>query len=106
MMKDTQLAFIGGGNMATSLIGGLVADNLNPNQITVSDSDDQQRERLAAHPTAILSPVEGHLARLEPRQRRCDPGIHAVADDKRGVRQVRPTTTRVEHMFDPGAPDD
>jgi pyrroline-5-carboxylate reductase len=49
MMKDTQLAFIGGGNMATSLIGGLVADNLDPNQITVCDSDDQQRERLAAN---------------------------------------------------------
>lgn len=49
MMKDTQLAFIGGGNMAASLIGGLVADNLDPNQITVSDNDDQQRERLAAN---------------------------------------------------------
>jgi pyrroline-5-carboxylate reductase len=47
MMKDTQLAFIGGGNMAASLIGGLVADNLNPNQITVSDSDERQREALA-----------------------------------------------------------
>lgn len=49
MMKDTQLAFIGGGNMAASLIGGLVADNLDPNQITVSDNDDRQRERLAAN---------------------------------------------------------
>jgi pyrroline-5-carboxylate reductase len=48
MMKNTRLTFIGGGNMATSLIGGLVADNIDPNQITVSDSDEAQREALAA----------------------------------------------------------
>lgn len=47
-MKKVKLAFIGGGNMASSLIGGLVADNIDPKQISVADRDDRQRENLAA----------------------------------------------------------
>jgi pyrroline-5-carboxylate reductase len=46
-MTDTTLAFIGGGNMAGSLIGGLIADGWNPAKITVADPDENQRERLA-----------------------------------------------------------
>ncbi len=41
-MKKTQLAFIGAGNMARSLIGGLVADGWDPAYITVSDPDPDQ----------------------------------------------------------------
>jgi len=40
------LAFIGGGNMARSLIGGLIAQGLAPNKITVSDPVASQRELL------------------------------------------------------------
>lgn len=47
-MKDVKLAFIGGGNMASSLIGGLVADNLDPSQIKVADPITSLRENLAA----------------------------------------------------------
>ena len=47
-MKDVKLTFIGGGNMASSLIGGLVADNINPDQISVADPIDSLRENLAA----------------------------------------------------------
>lgn len=47
-MTDTNLTFIGGGNMAGSLIGGLIADGWNPATIQVSDRDDRQLERLAA----------------------------------------------------------
>lgn len=47
-MKNVKLAFIGGGNMASSLIGGLVTDNFDPKQISVADSNDEQRENLAA----------------------------------------------------------
>lgn len=36
-MKDCKLAFIGGGNMARSLIGGLINDGFNPEHINVSD---------------------------------------------------------------------
>jgi pyrroline-5-carboxylate reductase len=36
-MKDCNITFIGGGNMARSLIGGLIADGFNPQHISVSD---------------------------------------------------------------------
>jgi pyrroline-5-carboxylate reductase len=45
-MNETNLTFIGGGNMAGSLIGGLIADGWDPHRITVSDPDPQQLERL------------------------------------------------------------
>ncbi len=41
-MKTTRLAFIGAGNMARSLIGGLVADGWDPSTIAVSDPDTEQ----------------------------------------------------------------
>jgi pyrroline-5-carboxylate reductase len=48
-MYDTTLAFIGGGNMASSLIGGLIADGWDPQRITVSDRDSHQLEQLREH---------------------------------------------------------
>lgn len=45
----TQIAFIGGGNMATSIIGGLIRkDAVNPDLIHVSDPGAEQRQRLAS----------------------------------------------------------
>lgn len=41
-----KIAFIGGGNMAASLIGGLIADGFNPNDIAVADIDKNQLEQL------------------------------------------------------------
>ena len=38
-MSETNIGFIGGGNMATSLIGGLVANGTPPGSIWVSDPD-------------------------------------------------------------------
>ncbi|MGE0081673.1 MAG: pyrroline-5-carboxylate reductase [Thiohalomonadaceae bacterium] len=46
-MKASIIGFIGGGNMARSLIGGLVADRKDPATIRVSEPDPQQRSRLA-----------------------------------------------------------
>ncbi|HUT40293.1 MAG TPA: pyrroline-5-carboxylate reductase [Gammaproteobacteria bacterium] len=46
-MTDMNLTFIGGGNMASSLIGGLIADGWNPATIQASDRDEQQLHRLA-----------------------------------------------------------
>ena len=46
-MNDTILSFIGGGNMAGSLIAGLIADGWNPASIRVSDTDTRQLERLS-----------------------------------------------------------
>ncbi|HRD49536.1 MAG: pyrroline-5-carboxylate reductase [Candidatus Competibacter sp.] len=45
-MKDIPIAFIGGGNMARSLIGGLVADGYDPDCIWVAEPDANQREFL------------------------------------------------------------
>ena len=42
MMNNETLAFIGGGNMAASLIGGLIADGHDPGQGLVSDPDAQK----------------------------------------------------------------
>lgn len=46
-MSDGIISFIGGGNMATSLIGGLIADGRDPASIYVSDPDAEKREDVA-----------------------------------------------------------
>lgn len=47
--KSTRnIAFIGGGNMAASLIGGLVADGYDPRYLLVSDPDSEKLAALAA----------------------------------------------------------
>jgi pyrroline-5-carboxylate reductase len=47
-MTDKNLTFIGGGNMASSLIGGLIADGWNPATIQATDRDEQRLQQLAA----------------------------------------------------------
>ena len=47
-MTQTHIAFIGGGNMARSLIAGLIADGHNPSAVTVSDPLAEKRDQLAA----------------------------------------------------------
>lgn len=41
-----KISFIGGGNMASSLIGGLIADGYNPHDISVVDINEQQLDNL------------------------------------------------------------
>jgi len=45
-MKQIKLTFIGGGNMAASLIGGLLTDSLTAEQITVADPSAGTRDYL------------------------------------------------------------
>lgn len=54
-MRDATIGFIGGGNMARSLIGGLIADGKATDRIWVSDPSESQRsllqERFGIHVT-------------------------------------------------------
>lgn len=45
-MNNTTITFIGGGNMASSLIGGLITDGWNPDNIRVAEPDAGQREAI------------------------------------------------------------
>ncbi len=45
-MKHTKIGFIGGGNMAASLIGGLIADGTSSAQIYIAEPDAQRAESL------------------------------------------------------------
>jgi pyrroline-5-carboxylate reductase len=47
-MSNNNITFIGGGNMATSLIKGLIADGYDKQRITVSDPDTEKLAQLAA----------------------------------------------------------
>ena len=47
-MKNFNIAFIGGGNMARSLIAGLIADGYQAQRISVCEPDEAKRQRLSA----------------------------------------------------------
>ena len=47
-MSTSSIAFIGGGNMASSLLAGLIADDYPPASIHVAEPDEAKRQDLAA----------------------------------------------------------
>ena len=65
-MSDSNIGFIGGGNMAASLIGGLVANGTPPGSIRVSDPDtpklDDLRERFGVNTESGNDAVVSHCA--------------------------------------------
>jgi len=48
ILNNTHIAFIGAGNMANSLIGGLLAKNFSPNNILASDPYEATRKNIGA----------------------------------------------------------
>jgi len=63
-MHDTSIAFIGGGNMATSLIGGLIADRFPANRVWVVDTNaarlDELRTRHLVNTTGNAASAIAH----------------------------------------------
>jgi len=47
-MTENTIAFIGGGNMAASMIGGLIADGFDPARIRVADPDENKLDRFSS----------------------------------------------------------
>ncbi len=47
MLADLRIAFIGGGNMARSLVGGLIEKGCKPGRISVSEPNPEQRALIA-----------------------------------------------------------
>ena len=64
-MRNNRLSFIGGGNMARSLIGGLLQNDWPADQIFVSDPDPEQAARLhQIHPAIMHSSDNLSAAKL------------------------------------------
>lgn len=61
-MKNTQIVFIGGGNMASSLIGGLIADGVEPSNIGVVEPQDEARLALEQNYAVRTSDSASELA--------------------------------------------
>jgi pyrroline-5-carboxylate reductase len=80
-MTDSTLAFIGGGNMAGSLIGGLITDGWDPGQIRVADPDAGRTRHLAerfsvstsADNNAVIEGADAVILAVKPQQ------LHGVA---------------------------
>jgi pyrroline-5-carboxylate reductase len=85
-MHDCKITFIGGGNMARSLIGGLIADGFNPQHIHVSDP-----EPLCLQALTDKYPVQTYSSNIDAAKD-CDILILAVKPQQLQavVKQLRP----------------
>src|ERR1700722_19596652 len=78
MNNIRRLAFIGGGNMAAALIGGLIKRGLQPPRVVVADPSRDQLERLvreygvatAADNAAAVKDAEVVVLAVKPQQMR------------------------------------
>ncbi|MFT0213611.1 pyrroline-5-carboxylate reductase [Pseudomonas sp. F1_0610] len=86
-MNDLKIAFIGGGNMAASLIGGLLQQGLNAQQITACDINLAQREALtsqfaiATYETAAEAVAQANIVVLAVKPQVLKPVCMAIKKD-------------------------
>lgn len=85
-MKDCNITFIGGGNMARSLIGGLISDGFEPRHIHVSDP-----EPLCLQALTDKYPIHAYSSNIEAANA-CDVLILAVKPQQLQsvIRQLAP----------------
>ncbi|HHJ80991.1 MAG TPA: pyrroline-5-carboxylate reductase [Candidatus Tenderia electrophaga] len=55
-MDNLKISFIGAGNMACSLIGGLIADGMTPANINIADINNEQLNKLQQHFGVTICP--------------------------------------------------
>ncbi len=97
-MTDQRLGLIGGGNMARSLVGGLVKSGTAPESIIVSDPDDSIRQALAEDfsvQTCDDNPSAAHVADIlvlavKPQVMQC-----AVEDIAENLLQRQPLVVSI-----------
>ena len=97
-MTDQRLGLIGGGNMARSLVGGLVKSGTAPESIIVSDPDDSIRQALAEDfsvQTCADNPSAAHVADIlvlavKPQVMQC-----AVEDIAENLLQRQPLVVSI-----------
>ncbi len=65
-MKDCKVTFIGGGNMASSLIGGLIADGFSTSNIHVSEPDQDRLQSLVEQ--YQIQPHQDNLTAIKDSQ--------------------------------------
>ena len=90
-MKNVHITFIGGGNMATSLIGGLIADHVDPGHITVTDLNPQRLQTLTEHfgvrtatdNAAAIANAQAVVLAVKPQ------ALKAVAEELAGAIQAQ-----------------
>lgn len=59
------IAFIGGGNMATAIVGGLLKQGIAPSQLLVVDPTEAARERMAGLGIRTLAQADASLAQAQ-----------------------------------------
>jgi pyrroline-5-carboxylate reductase len=93
-MSNTKIAFIGGGNMATSLVAGLVADGYEPQRLCIAEPDAARREGLAtrfgvrvvAENREVLTGAETLILCVKPQ---LAPGVcREIADLAAGIKPL------------------